>query len=218
MACQQSLEALADKDEGKPSMQRVAPRGSRAVITRRHLLSGATLLAVTRPAARAAQTPDALSNAAGDLVIALDSPVTVLDPSNTGSNSSLSAGRLIFEGLYGFDKSMTPIPVLAEDFSANSDATEFVFKLRRGIYFHDRTQFDAQAVKVNIERIMDPANHLTRASLLSAVDHVQVVDDYAVQVVLKTSFGAFLPTAIIYLSEGNPTWLPTPRTARPRSR
>lgn len=169
-----------------------------AAMGRRTLLGGAALLAappmITRPALAAARAAAAPARASGNLLIALDTAATILDPSNTGNNSSLSAGRLMFQGLYGFDKDMRIITVLAEGSSANADATQFVIHLRRGIHFQDGVPFNAKAVKINIDRIRNPANRLAKSSMLSVVHHVQVVDDYTVRVVLKTSFGAFLPT------------------------
>ncbi|HME25637.1 MAG TPA: ABC transporter substrate-binding protein [Acetobacteraceae bacterium] len=89
---------------------------------------------------------------------------------------------------------MKLIPVLAESYEANEDGTEFVFKLRTGISFHDDTPFNAAAVKANLERVSNPANHLKRTSLFSMVDHVDALDDNTARVVLKTPFGAFIPT------------------------
>ena len=59
---------------------------------------------------------------------------------------------------------------------ADETATEFTFHLRQGVTFHDGTPFNADAVKVNLERVMNPENHLSRRSLVSMVSHVDVVD------------------------------------------
>ena len=149
----------------------------------------ACLLALTT--ALAAPLP---ALAAGNLTIAMDQNLTGLDPNDVNDNASLSAGRLTLQGLYGFDKDMKSIPVLAESYESNPDATEFVIHLRHGVTFQDGDPFNAAAVRLNVQRISDPANHLKRASLLSVVDHVDVVDDYTVKFTLKNSFGAFIPT------------------------
>ena len=41
------------------------------------------------------------------------------------------------------DMNGVPSPSLSTDWSANSDATEWTFNLRKGIYFHDGSAFDA---------------------------------------------------------------------------
>ncbi len=55
---------------------------------------------------------------------------------------------------------MKLIPLLAESYEANGDATEFTIKIRKGIKFHDGTDFNAEAVKANIERLANPDNKL----------------------------------------------------------
>lgn len=132
--------------------------------------------------------------AAGSVTVAMDANLTGLDPNDVNDNASLSAGRLMFQGLFGFDKDMKPIPVLAASYESNAEATEFVFKLRSGIAFHDGAPFDAAAVKASFERLVNPANRLKRASLLSMLDHIDVVDPLTVKIVLKTPFGALVPT------------------------
>ncbi len=130
--------------------------------------------------------------AAADLVIGVDSNMPHLDPANTNDTLSQSAERMMYQGLYGFDRDMKLIPALAESYEANADATEFVFHLRPGVTFHDGTPFDAAAVKVNIDRLANPENRLSRRILVSMVKSVEVVNDQTVRIVLATPFGAFL--------------------------
>ena len=132
--------------------------------------------------------------AAGNLTVAMDTNLTGLDPNDVNDNNSLSAGRLIFQGLFGFDKDMKVIPVLAERYEASEDAKEFTFHLRHGVTFQDGAPFNADAVKTSFDRLENPANHLKRASLLSMLDHVDVVDEFTVRFLLKTPFGALIPT------------------------
>jgi glutathione transport system substrate-binding protein len=130
--------------------------------------------------------------AAKDLVIAVDSNMPHLDPANTNDTLSQSVERTMYQGLFGFDKDMKLIPALAEKVDADETATEFVFHLRHGVTFHDGTPFDAEAVRANLERVMNPDNHLSRRSLVSMVAHVDVLDPYTVKVVLSRPFGAFV--------------------------
>ena len=130
----------------------------------------------------------------GDLVVGVPDNLVTLDPGDANDTLSQGVCRLMLQGLFGFDKDMKTVPLLAESASANEKATEFTFRLRQGVKFHDGTPFDAQAVKANLERIADPANHLKRQSLLSMVDHVEAVDPHTAKVVLKTPFGAFMNT------------------------
>lgn len=126
------------------------------------------------------------------LTVAVHNNMTGLDPTNINDTLSQTSLRLVYQGLFGFDKDMTLIPLLAESFEANADATEFTIKLRKGIKFHDGTDFNAQAVKVNLERLANPDNKLSRRSLVSMVKEVQVIDDSTVKLVLDSPFGAMI--------------------------
>ena len=130
----------------------------------------------------------------GALTVGVNANILTLDAADANDTLSQSAARLILEGLLSFDKDMKVIPLLAEKYEANNDATQFTFHLRQGVTFQDGTPFNAAAVKTNFERIANPSNHLKRLSLLSMLDHVDVVDEYTARCVLKTPFGAFLPT------------------------
>jgi peptide/nickel transport system substrate-binding protein len=45
----------------------------------------------------------------------------------------------------------SPVPKLAESYSANKDYTVWTFKLKQGVTFHDGEVFNADAVMANIE-------------------------------------------------------------------
>lgn len=129
-----------------------------------------------------------------DIVIAVADNFTTMDPHDTNDTLSGSAQKTMLEGLVGFDKDMNVIPVLAEEYEANDAATEFTFKLRENVKFHDGTDFNAEAVKVNFERLADPESGLKRHSLFSLIQEVQVLGDYEVKFVLSEPFGAMINT------------------------
>ncbi|WP_345241031.1 glutathione ABC transporter substrate-binding protein [Pontibacillus salipaludis] len=124
------------------------------------------------------------------LTIAVESNFTSLDPHDTNDNQSYSAQSAIYEGLLGFDKDLNIVPVLAKEYSANEDSTEFTFTLKEGITFHDGAPFNAEAVKANLDRLSDPESQLRRASLFELVEKTEVLSEYEVKVTLKEPFGA----------------------------
>lgn len=129
---------------------------------------------------------------AKDLTVAIQNNLTGLDPTNVNDTLSQTSLRLIYQGLFGFDKDMQLIPLLAESYDSNDDATEFTIKLRKDIKFHDGSDFDAEAVKVNLDRLRDPDNNLSRRSLVSMIDQVEVVDPATVKLILNDPFGAMI--------------------------
>lgn len=125
-----------------------------------------------------------------DIIYASDSTAKSLDPHDTSDTYSGAIERAIFQGLMGFGRELNIVPLLAESYTFNKEATQFTFKLRKGIKFHDGTPFNAQAVKVNIERMM--TGKYKRSSLMKPVRELKILDDYTVQFNLKEPFGAFL--------------------------
>jgi len=88
---------------------------------------------------------------------------------------------------------------LATSWNVSPDARTYTFKLRQGVLFHDRTPFDAEAVKFNIDRDSDPGhkyyNKAGAGSLklgygnLASVD---VVDKNTIRIVHRDPFADFL--------------------------
>ena len=112
---------------------------------------------------------------------------TTLDPWNTGANVALGLERAFYEGLFGFDSTMKVRPLLAKSWLVSADGLTYTFKLQTGVKFHDGTSFNAEAVKVNLERVLDQNNHLQKYGLFHTVSHIQdvkAVDENTVQLTL----------------------------------
>jgi ABC-type transport system substrate-binding protein len=88
------------------------------------------------------------------------------------------------EGAYG-DMAMEPlmeakylggefVPRLATSYTISADGKTVTFKLRQGVKFHDGTDFNATAVKYNVDKVMKAGR--ASANLLGC----DVVDDYTV--------------------------------------
>ena len=132
------------------------------------------------------------SFASKDVVFAVASTFTTTDPYDANDTLSQAMAKSFYEGLYGFDKDMKMIPVLAESYDVNKDGLVYTIKLKKGIKFHDGTDFKADAVKANFDRVTNPENKLKRYGLYSNIAKTEVVDDYTARITLKTAFSAFI--------------------------
>lgn len=130
--------------------------------------------------------------AAKDVTFAVASTFTTTDPYDANDTLSQAMAKSFYEGLFGFDKDMKLIPVLAESFDVSKDGLVYTFKLRKGVKFHDGTDFKADAVKANLDRVTNPDNKLKRYSLYNNIAKTEVVDDTTAKVTLKTPFSAFV--------------------------
>src|SRR5512143_729953 len=130
--------------------------------------------------------------AAKDVVFAVASTFTTTDPYDANDTLSQAMAKSFYEGLYGFDKDMKLIPVLAESYDVSKDGLVYTMKLRKGVKFHDGTDFKADAVKANFDRVTNPDNKLKRFALYSNISKTEVLDDYTARITLKEPFSAFI--------------------------
>ena len=83
--------------------------------------------------------------------------------------------------------------MLAEGYEVSKDGLVYTIKLKKGIKFHDGTDFKADAVKANLDRVTNPENKLKRYGLYNNnIAKTEVVDDYTARITLKTPFSPFI--------------------------
>ena len=94
--------------------------------------------------------------------------------------------RLVRPGASG-----EPSPDLAVSWSANDSATEWTFKLREGVKFHDGSDFDSADVVDLLNRIKDPELDSPVASVLAIMESVEAVDPSTVRISLSAPHADF---------------------------
>jgi peptide/nickel transport system substrate-binding protein len=90
------------------------------------------------------------------------------------------------------DLSPRPSTSLATSWAVSDNPHAITFHLRDGVKFHDGNRFDAEAVKFNIERILDPRTMATPRASMTVIESVDVVDELTVRFNLRRSWGAGL--------------------------
>src|SRR5262249_6163491 len=99
----------------------------------------------------------------------------------------------IGDALVMLDENLEVKPALAESWRQESP-TIWVFRLRKGVKFHDGTPFNAAAVKFNFDRLLDPATKARDANMLASIEAVEVADEHTVRLKLKRPFAPLLRT------------------------
>src|SRR5699024_5535468 len=100
-----------------------------------------------------------------------------LDPHAANDGYSLYVMTNIYETLVKLNQDLELEPGLAESYEQTSDTT-WEFKLREGIKFHDGSDFNAEVVKANLDRVRDEEIASPLAFLFTEISEVEIVDDY----------------------------------------
>ena len=79
----------------------------------------------------------------------------------------------------------------------NEDATEFTFRLRPNVTFHDGTPLHADDVVATMNAILDPATGSPARSVLDMIENVESVDAQTVRFGLSVSYADF-PTSLAH--------------------
>ncbi len=131
------------------------------------------------------------AGAASTLRIALQEDLDVLDPAQGVS----FVGRVVFaslcDKLIDIDQALAYVPQLATEWAWSADNLALTMKLRPGVVFHDGTNFDAAAVKTNIERYKN-APESKRKTELKQVSGVEIVDNLTIRFTLSEPYAPLL--------------------------
>ncbi len=160
------------------------------------------------------QTPSSEQSQPGVVVYGSGGQPVNLEPGNVTDGNSLIVQQQIYNRLLDTKLGTAEsIPGLATSWESSEDGKTWTFKLREGVKFHDGTDFNADAVKFNVERWWDPDHPLGfrdagknyeiwanlfggfRGEEKSLLQEVKVEDDYTIQFILQQPFAAF-PAAI----------------------
>jgi len=131
--------------------------------------------------------------AGGSLRVGLQGDFTTLDPHMSTSAGDRDVYYQLYNTLVGLDPSLNIVPELAESWE-QPDALSYVFRLRKGVKFHDGSDFNAEAVKWNVERMVNPATGSIRRSELGNIKAVEVLEPHTVRFGLKEPDAALLAT------------------------
>ncbi|HPA55655.1 MAG TPA: ABC transporter substrate-binding protein, partial [Bacillota bacterium] len=137
------------------------------------------------------------------LIVGRANDSVTLDPSCTVEMDSFKVTVNILETLVKCENGGNEVvPLLAESWESSEDGLKWVFKLRRGVKFHDGTAFDADAVVLNFNRWMYEDNPYHKGSFNywnyifggfpGLVKSITALNNYSVEIKLNKPFAPFL--------------------------
>ncbi|WP_035186291.1 glutathione ABC transporter substrate-binding protein [Alteribacter aurantiacus] len=133
----------------------------------------------------------------GDLNISVVSDAQNLDPHNSNDVPSWNVSFNIYETLLKHDENMDLQPNLATDWEQVEDNL-WEFQLEEGVTFHDGSEFNAEVVKVNFDRLLDEEVASPNAFLFDSIAEVNAVDDHTVEIVTEYPYAA-LPAHLAHM-------------------
>jgi peptide/nickel transport system substrate-binding protein len=126
----------------------------------------------------------------GTLTVGIASDAVNLDSARASTTSDGYIISQVAEPLFLADENFQVVGNLVDKVD-NPDDTTYVFHLHPGIKFQDGTDFNAEAVRWNLQRHIDDPKSV-RHSDVAAITGMQVVDDLTVRITLNVPFAPFL--------------------------
>ena len=116
-----------------------------------------------------------------------------LDPH--GTNAFYIMNQLLQERLTRMDKTGAPEPYLATSWSIADEGLALNMELRKGVKFHDGSDFDSADVVYTINRVLDPDFDSPNRATIKSVDSIEALGSHTVRFNLNQP-DADLPIAL----------------------
>jgi peptide/nickel transport system substrate-binding protein len=133
----------------------------------------------------------------GTLRISVDQAMAKLNPLLMRVNPEYLVGEMLYSGVTRLGADMTPLPDLAEAWTASPDLVEWTFKLRPGLVFHDGTPCTAEDVVASYDAILDVKTASPARNNVGPIDSVRAADASTAIFKLKAPY-ADLPVTLAY--------------------
>lgn len=160
------------------------------------VLALATVFLFSSLAACSGTGKDAAGRAQDTIIYAQGADPRGLDPALVDDGESAKVMVNIYEGLLKYNKDSTDVePSLAESWDVSTDGLTYTFHLKKGVKFQDGTDFNAEAVKFNIDRQLAPkvTEDMGYAGFVfGSVKDVEVIDDNTVKINMTSPSTPFL--------------------------
>ena len=131
----------------------------------------------------------------GELIFAFDGAAIAqfqLDPHRSAFAPHHRVMRSIYESLVVALPGHRFGPWLAKSWELAPDGLSYTFQLREDVKFHDGTPFDAEAVKVNLDRVQDPKTAAYSFTAIGPYEASEVIGPHTLRVRFSKPYAPFL--------------------------
>jgi peptide/nickel transport system substrate-binding protein len=136
---------------------------------------------------------DAPATAGGTLTYVMPAEPATLDPHVSSSRYDGQVLAQICNTLMYWTYDLELTAGLATAWSVDDEGLTYTLELRDDVTFHDGTDFNAEAIVINLDRIMDPATASEGARFaLGPYESSRAVDEYTLEVTTSAPFGPMM--------------------------
>lgn len=114
-----------------------------------------------------------------------------IDPARYFSDSDMLRGFALYDTLVNRGTDLLPIPHLAESWESNEDASKWVFKLRKGVKFHNGKSFGPEDVIYSFQHILGKKSESPAKAYLSQIKEMKKLDKHTVEFILASPNAEF---------------------------
>lgn len=132
-------------------------------------------------------------NRGGTVRYALESsdPNDTLDPMMVVSNIDSSRCFQLYNQLVRMGNDMRPQPALAESWEPDGTATDWVFKIRKGVTFHNGKSMTSADVVYSIKRHLGEKTESRIKAYMAQIAEVKAEDDHTVRIKIRSPNAEF---------------------------
>ncbi|MFA7245386.1 MAG: peptide ABC transporter substrate-binding protein [Candidatus Magasanikbacteria bacterium] len=138
-----------------------------------------------------------VSAVGGDYVEGVLGSPQLINPLFSGLNEvDQDLVSMVYTGLMRYDKNRNLVTDLASSFEVSEDKKVYTFKIRQGVFWHDKTPFTIDDVIFTFESIQDS---LVNSPLKVSFENVKIekIDENTLKFTLNEAFPSFLSTLTV---------------------
>jgi peptide/nickel transport system substrate-binding protein len=139
-------------------------------------------------------TPSDLGAQIPELTIGIGVDADTFNPQEQTTSLFINMCELIYDSLLYENAEGKLEPRLATKVDVSNDGLVYTLHLRKDVKFSDGTPFNAQAMKLTLDRALDPKIRVPQRYLINMIKEAKVVDDYTLVLNLGYPFAPFMPT------------------------
>lgn len=132
-----------------------------------------------------------------EIVIGNEADVTIFDPIRIQEAPTSFVADFVYDPLVRRTLDGKIAPALAESWKTSPDRRTWTFNLRKGVKFHDDSEFDASVVEWHFRRALDPREGSAFRRQFMVIERITVIDRHTIAFTLTEPNVAFLEYVLL---------------------